>query len=101
VLPLIKKLGLRIPRDIAFANLFLEGLDGTMAGVQQNHDVVGGTAVEIVAGPLQHHKFGVPFIPTKTYVEGTWFDGASCPVRSSRGRRGSGQRLRTLKVPAG
>ena len=82
VLPLMKKMGLKIPRDVAFANLFLEETGGAEAGVRQNHDVVGGTAVEIVAGQLQHHKFGVPAVPTKTYVEGTWFDGASCPPRN-------------------
>jgi LacI family transcriptional regulator len=82
VLPLMHRFGLAIPRDIAFANLFLENTDGSMAGVRQNHDMVGGTAVEIVTGQLQHHKFGVPTIPIKTYVDGTWFDGASCPLRS-------------------
>ena len=49
-------------------------------GVRQNHATVGALAVEILAGQLQHNKFGVPEIPTTTFVEGTWFDGASCPV---------------------
>ena len=87
VLPLIHQFGLRIPRDLAFANLFLENTDGSMAGVRQNHDMVGGTAVEIVTGQLQHHKFGVPTIPIKTYVDGTWFDGASCPPRKPASTR--------------
>ena len=87
VWPLIKDMGLRVPRDIAFANLFLEETDGSVAGVRQNHDMVGGAAVEIVASQLQHHKFGIPAIPIKTYVDGTWFDGDSCPPRiaSERG----------------
>lgn len=83
VLPLIRQFGLEIPRDIGFADLFLENFDGSMAGVRQNHNVVGGAAVEIVTGQLQHHKFGVPTIPIKTYVDGTWFNGASCPPRNS------------------
>jgi len=81
VLPLIKDLGLKIPQDIAFADLFLEEPGGSIGGVRQNHDRVGATSVEIVAGQLQHHKFGIPTIPIKTYVDGTWFDGASCPSR--------------------
>ena len=82
VLPLFKKMGLRIPQDIAFANLFLEKPDGLEGGVRPNNEIVGGTAVEIVASQLQHHKFGVPKVPLKTYVEGTWFDGTSCPPRN-------------------
>jgi len=81
VRPLMKQFGLEIPRDIAFANLFLEKGDGREAGVRQNHDVVGATAVEILTGQLQHHRFGVPVTPLKTYVDGTWFDGATCPPR--------------------
>jgi LacI family transcriptional regulator len=52
--------------------------------VRQNHETVGAVAVEILAGQLQHNKFGVPDIPTTTFVEGTWFDGASCPMRVQR-----------------
>jgi LacI family transcriptional regulator len=81
VLPLMKKMRLKIPQDIAFADLFLETPDGSMGGVRPNNEIVGGTAVEIVASQLMHHKFGIPKIPLKTYVEGTWFDGASCPPR--------------------
>lgn len=79
VLPLLAKMGLRIPRDVAFVDVFLDNTDGTTAGVRQNHATVGGAAVEILAGQLQHNKFGVPDIPTTTFVEGTWFDGQSCP----------------------
>jgi LacI family transcriptional regulator len=81
VLPIFKKLGLRVPKDIAFVDLFLEEFKGETAGVRQNHEAVGALAVELLAGQLQHNKFGVPEIPTTTYVEGTWFDGASCPPR--------------------
>lgn len=79
VLPTLAKLGVRIPRDLAFVDVFLEQPDGVTAGVRQNHRTVGEIAVEILAGQLQHNKFGVPEIPTTTFVEGTWFDGLSCP----------------------
>jgi LacI family transcriptional regulator len=84
VLPLFEKLSLKIPRDIAFVNLFLDESDGQVAGVRQNHETVGGLAVEILAGQLQHNKFGIPPIATTTFVEGTWFDGASCPILTPR-----------------
>ncbi|HEY1848270.1 MAG TPA: LacI family DNA-binding transcriptional regulator [Opitutaceae bacterium] len=82
VLPLLRRLGLRVPRDIAFVDLFLERTDGNHAGVRQNHRAVGARAVEMLAAQLQHNRLGVPDIPTTTFVDGTWFDGASCPARS-------------------
>ena len=83
VLPLLEQLKLKIPEDIAFVNLFLDQADGTMAGVRQNHEVVGGVAVEILAGQLQQNKFGLPAVPTTTFVEGDWCDGATCPPRAT------------------
>lgn len=80
VLPLLKKMGLSVPRDVAFVDVFLDDFSGKTAGVKQNHTTVGALAVEILAGQLQHNKYGVPEIPTTTYVEGTWHNGASCPV---------------------
>ena len=80
VLPQLQRMGLRIPRDVAFVDVFLDEFDGQTAGVRQNHETVGALAVEILAGQLQHNKYGVPEIPTTTFVEGTWFDGASCPM---------------------
>ncbi len=80
VLPLLKKMGLSVPRDVAFVDVFLEDFSGKTAGVKQNHTTVGALAVEILAGQLQHNKYGVPEIPTTTYVEGTWHNGASCPM---------------------
>ncbi len=82
VLPLLRKLGCRVPKHMAFVDVFLEDFSGQTAGVRQNHETVGAMAVEILDGQLQHNKRGVPEIPMTTYVEGTWFDGASCPPRS-------------------
>ncbi|HEY8994478.1 MAG TPA: LacI family DNA-binding transcriptional regulator [Lacunisphaera sp.] len=80
VLPIFKKMGLAVPRDVAFVDVFLDDFSGKTAGVKQNHTTVGALAVEILAGQLQHNKYGVPEIPTTTYVEGTWHNGASCPI---------------------
>lgn len=81
VLPRLAEMGLRVPEDVAFVDVFLEKTDGEIAGVRQNHDTVGEIAVEILAGQLQHNKLGVPTIPTTTFVEGTWFDGKTLPPR--------------------
>ncbi len=85
VLPALQAMGLRVPKDVAFVDVFLDKPDGVTAGVRQNHTTVGALAVEILAGQLQHNKYGVPEIPTTTYVEGTWHGGATCPMPAKAG----------------
>ncbi|HWA27414.1 MAG TPA: LacI family DNA-binding transcriptional regulator [Lacunisphaera sp.] len=88
VLGSLATLGFSIPRDVAFVETFLEKTDGSIAGIRQNCRRVGELAVEILAGQLHQHVYGVPAIPTATLVEGTWYDGASLPPRRpSDGRR--------------
>ncbi len=81
----LQTLGLSVPKDIAFVETFLDQPDGKVAGVHQNCNRVGELAVEILAGQLHQHVYGVPAIPTITLVEGTWFDGATLPHRNDTG----------------
>jgi len=81
VLPRLEELGIAVPRDVAFVDIFLEKPEGQIAGVHQNCHRVGEVAVEILVGQLQQHVYGMPAIPTATFVEGTWHDGASLPRR--------------------
>jgi LacI family transcriptional regulator len=87
VLPHLRRKGWRVPRDMAFVDVFLDQFDGQMAGMRQNHRVVGAVAVEILAGQLQRNAYGVPEIPNTTFVEGTWFDGKSCQLSAVIPRR--------------
>ncbi len=98
VLPILKKMGLSVPDDVAFVDVFLNDFGGATAGVRQNHETVGALAVEILAGQLQHNKYGVPEIPTTTYVEGTWFNGRSCPMPATAGTVSSSASLRKVAV---
>ncbi|HUJ42057.1 MAG TPA: LacI family DNA-binding transcriptional regulator [Opitutaceae bacterium] len=84
VLPRLAELGLRVPRDVAYVEIFLGAADGRVAGIRQNCQRVGELAVEILAGQLQQYNFGLPPFPTTTLVEGTWCDGASLPIRRVR-----------------
>jgi LacI family transcriptional regulator len=87
-LPFVKgaldELGVAVPRDLAFVDIFLEGeANGKVAGIRQNCQRVGELAVEILVGQLQQHSYGLPALPTITMVEGTWRDGASLPQRKA------------------
>jgi LacI family transcriptional regulator len=104
VAPALKQLGLRPPSPVAFVDLFLNDTTGETAGVRQNHELVGATAVEILAGQIHHSKVGQPAVATSTFVEGTWVDGRSCPALS--GQRvtvdvSAGKSRRTLAAAAG
>lgn len=80
VLPRLREMGLSIPADIAYVDVFLERTDGVTAGVRQNCFRVGERSVEIIAEQIEHHLMGIPQFPMATLVEGTWFDGATLPI---------------------
>jgi LacI family transcriptional regulator len=82
VRPCLAELGLRVPGDVAFLDLFLDDVSGATAGVRQNYELVGETAAEILIGLVCHSKMGEPNVARTTLIGGTWFDGQSCPVRS-------------------
>ncbi len=81
VQPRLAEMGLSVPKDVAFVEIFLDPDDRT-AGVRHNCERVGELAVEILVGQMQQHSYGIPLFPTTTLVEGTWFDGASLPARA-------------------
>ena len=83
VRPVFNKLRIKVPQDVSFVDLFLSAFDGTTAGVRQNYETVGALTVEFVSAQMAHSRRGIPEFPTTTFVEGTWFDGASCPTRGS------------------
>ncbi len=83
VRPRLADLGLRIPRDLAYVDIFRTDGDSEAAGIRQNCRRVGELAVELLAGQLTQYSFGVPEFPTSTLVGGTWFDGPSLPPRTA------------------
>ncbi len=79
VLPTFQDLGISVPEDMAYADIFLEDMTGGTAGVRQNCLQVGECATDIVADLVEHHKLGVEAIAKTTTFGGTWFEGASMP----------------------
>ena len=85
----LAELHLSVPRDLAYADIFLDRPDGRTAGVHENCTRVGALAVEILAGQIQNYIYGIPQFPTATIVEGKWFDGESLPSRLPRQELGA------------
>ncbi len=75
----LSELGLVVPRDIGFVDVFAAHSDPRIAGVRQRDERVGEVAAEMLVGLMQQNVFGPADVPTTTTVEGLWCDGASLP----------------------
>lgn len=83
VVPLIRKLGYRIPEDLAVAGTSV--LDISVdAGINQNSETIGRIAVEMLVAQINRNERGMPEAPCRTLVESSWQDGKSLPDRSGR-----------------
>lgn len=74
-------LNLVVPRDVAVIDPFLETPHPFYAGIIHDFEEVGARAVENLVMLVTHNVRGVPAVIARSYVEGTWLEGASCPVR--------------------
>lgn len=77
----VKKLGFRIPEDIAFASPFLNRDEPVLSGMHQNDRAIGQKAVDMVIGMLQRGETGIPETPVRMMVESTYHPGQTMPVR--------------------
>jgi LacI family transcriptional regulator len=79
---LLEQAGLRIPEDVAYASLDVDGLDREhtfCSGIDQNSKAVGAAAVDLLVAAIQRGETGLPRIPRHFQVEGTWIESSSTP----------------------
>ena len=79
---IIKKLGYRIPRDIAVAGTSMADIP-VDAGIDQRATEIGKIAVEMLVKQLNINERGEPAAPCRILVESTWQNGKSMPRRRS------------------
>jgi len=72
LLPVLEKLGLRVPEDIGLAVLSRADDDCPVAGVDEQSDLLGASAVDFVVSLLQTNQHGLPLYPRFMLVEGRW-----------------------------
>ncbi len=67
--------GLRVPEDIGIAAVsqLLEGTN--LSGMQQNQNLMGAWAVELLVSRILNQDFGIPENPRIEMVESQWIDG--------------------------
>jgi LacI family transcriptional regulator len=84
---------LHIPRDVAFASLDAPVDRPQVAGIVQNHRLVGMRAMEHLEVLVKTYQRGAPKNPSGTYVPGYWRDGATVPKKIVRRARVAGVSL--------
>lgn len=86
-LRLLRGRGCRIPRDVGYASLDLDGETSEaspLSGIDQNSKQVGASAVDMIVAAIQRGQRGIPSHPVRMEVEGTWREGGSTVRRSGK-----------------
>jgi len=76
--------GVHLPQDVAFASLDIPPSMPHVAGVVQNHRLVGQRAMEQLAIMTDAYQRGVPEAQTITYIPGYWQNGITAPQKMRR-----------------
>ena len=81
----VLSMGLNVPDDIGLAQLDKSNDTVAWAGMQQNSELIGRSAIDMVIGQLHRNEFGLPPIQRSMLVESTWSTGDT--VRGKGARR--------------
>lgn len=75
-------LGLQVPQDISVAHLNLAGDVPGWAGIDQNHRIIGSSAVDMLAGQINRNERGKPDHPKEINIRGKFVEGFT--IRAQR-----------------
>ena len=73
----LKRLGLRVPRDIGFVVHDWTPKMTDYAGIYQRREHLAAAAVDLVVTQLSQHEPGVPEVPRQIMIPPKWMDGPS------------------------
>ena len=71
----LKELGVRVPGDVGLANLGVTADEGHLAGMNQNAELVGAAALDLVDAQLRRNESGIPAQQKTVVVPGHWVAG--------------------------
>lgn len=97
----VKELGLSVPQDLGLVHLDWSEECAPLAGLDADPEGIGAAAVDLLAGQLQAHEFGVPAREKVVSVSGRWVPGASLLPAGTRPRlmgRAAGKSMGTNKA---
>lgn len=82
----VRRMGWRVPQDVAFANVDVAPEYPHIAGLNQRHELHGAVAVDVLVGQLAQNERGLPEVPRVVLVPGAWSEGLSAPPAEKRTR---------------
>jgi LacI family transcriptional regulator len=78
---ILKRLQINIPKTLGVVVLSHEVEGSGFAGLQQNQQLMGSWAVELLAARIANRDLGIPVSPRTEMVESKWIEGASLRKR--------------------
>lgn len=69
--------GLSAPRDIGLVSLNAPTKQPWFTGIDQNGELVGSRAVDVLVGLLERNEYGITQQPNTLFIDGTWNPGQS------------------------
>lgn len=82
VVPLLGRIGLRIPQDVAFASIDVSEPPCNVAGADHRYNLVGRETLKLVLSQLNLNLTGVPESPKVVLVDSHLREGHSLPPRN-------------------
>lgn len=82
VLEWLDEMRVRIPDDVGFASAARHGTPDHCSGIDENSELGGEAAVNVIADMIRRGERGIPDAPITTLIPGRWVDGTS--LRSAR-----------------
>lgn len=73
--PALRRLKLSVPRAVGLAFLTYANTAKGLAGVFENPHEVGAAAIDYLTGMIHRSERGVPVLPRRLLIEGTWMNG--------------------------
>jgi len=79
----LKRLGMRVPKDIGFVVHDWTPKMKDFAGIYQRRDHLAAAAVDLVVTQLSQHEHGVPEVPRQIMIPPQWVEGASVVLNAN------------------
>ncbi|MEM9159513.1 MAG: LacI family DNA-binding transcriptional regulator [Verrucomicrobiota bacterium] len=73
--------GVSIPDEVGLASLYYLPSRPHLAGYYQNHEAMGGAAVDLISGQLYRNERGIPVEAKKVLIQSVWRDGDSIKIK--------------------
>ena len=75
VLTWLKAGGYKVPQDVAVVSAALQEDEPLMSGIAEASRAIGGAAADFLVSMLQRGEHGLPRVPQRVLLEGSWLEG--------------------------